>query len=102
MTSIATTHRSATATITAGAVGSTLMRDVLSLVGLLALLALAAGIGYRYGVRNTRAAHRRAEERQARIEGRPYRGGEPHNWDSPPARVTQGRMKNRRTWKLQP
>jgi hypothetical protein len=90
------------ATITAGAAGSTLMRDVLALVGLLALLALAVGVGYWIGVRNTRAAHRRAEERQARIEGRPYRGGEPHNWDGAPARVSQGRIRNRRTWKLQP
>ncbi len=78
------------------------MTIFLSGFGLVTLLLLAFGAGFLLATRRERARQRAHEERQARIEERTYHGGEPHNHDGPPARVSQGRVQNRRTWKLHP
>lgn len=76
------------------------MVNLLAVVGVLGVFALGAGIGYWAGRRHTLATQLAQAERTARIMGEPFRGAEPHNYGATPSRVTQGRMRSRRTFKL--
>lgn len=72
---------------------------VLAVIGAVALFAAytvgVAVVAYRQGA----SAGRSAVERMSRILDIPNHSGEPHNFAGPPARVSQGKVKNRRNWR---
>jgi hypothetical protein len=72
----------------------------LAVVGFLACLALAGASGFWLGVRHALHARVAHDERMSRITGEVHQGSIPHNFAATPARVTQGRIRNRRAFKL--
>jgi hypothetical protein len=74
------------------------MTEWLAAVGLLSLVAGSFGAGYWVAMRQAARRAFNEAERMSRITGEPFHGGEPHNFNGPPARTSQGRIRNRRNW----